>query len=383
MRPPAAASRGLPQSAPELQQERLELDSGKTARTKTSQSEEAAADFGPGGGRPFPTGKQTGPGASAQPLSPGSPRPPLLPPEPSFLRPQAARARPATLPPSEPHCLHLPNRHHVVCLSGRREATIRRWGQSPPLRAQPGPPEPSNSSHRGRSGDNRAGKEKIKRGVEGRASDGPTFPGAEEAVLRAAATRRRRDWAQLGARPPEEERGAQRPGPGGRPVSMMRGAGSRRGAAGRLPGPAARPGPSGRISGLGLIITRPSPGRGTPRLAGPRRGGWAVMRPGCAPPPGTPLEEVTGRGRLRSRSAQPASNSASGLRLCAADRTHQRPRRPRLTPGNQASSGGTRAKPGGASSGGPREHRQPPGGHSSEQWAWLMLPPQNLRTVTC
>nr|XP_028702835.1 basic salivary proline-rich protein 2-like [Macaca mulatta] len=39
-RPPAAASPRPPPPAPKLQQERLELDTGKTARTKTSQTEE-------------------------------------------------------------------------------------------------------------------------------------------------------------------------------------------------------------------------------------------------------------------------------------------------------------------------------------------------------
>nr|XP_026247373.1 uncharacterized protein LOC113184756 [Urocitellus parryii] len=120
--------------------------------------------------------------------APRFPAPPRSPRSSAPAPPRAARPRPAG--PGAPRTLRSArrcrkaqfgsegDRHHVVCLSRHREATIGRWEQGPPPRAQPGPPEPSmDVSHGGRSGDNRAGKEKIKRGVEGPASDAPISGG--------------------------------------------------------------------------------------------------------------------------------------------------------------------------------------------------------------
>lgn len=98
---------------------------------------------------------------------------------------------------------------------------------------------------------------------------------------------------------------------------MMRGAGSEeeegwRGRPARLraahpfppPAPAARPGPTGGISGLGLIITCPSPGRRDPPARGARgrgRGGNETRL--CAPGGEGELEEVAGLGHPTSRGA--------------------------------------------------------------------------------
>lgn len=62
--------------------------------------------------------------------------------------------------------------------------------------------------------------------------------------------------------------------------------------------PAAQPGPSGGISGLGLIITRPSPQpRGPPGKRDQRGGRPTVMRPGCAPGGRGGVEETRGSRR--------------------------------------------------------------------------------------
>lgn len=70
------------------------------------------------------------------------------------------------------------------------------------------------------------------------------------------------------------------------------------------PAPAARPGPTGGISGLGLIITRPSPGRRDPPARGARgrgRGGNETRL--CAPGGEGELKEVAGLGHPTTRGA--------------------------------------------------------------------------------
>lgn len=91
------------------------------------------------------------------------------------------------------------------------------------------------------------------------------------------------------------------------------------------------------------------------------------MRPGCAPPPGTRLEEVKGRGQvpesLSPASLEPglrpwASGFAQLTERISAPEAFPRPQRPFRTPETQASWEGPRPTSGGASSRGPREHQE-------------------------
>lgn len=106
--------------------------------------------------------------------------------------------------------------------------------------------------------------------------------------------------------------------------------------------PAAQPGPSGGISGLGFIITRPSPRprRPPPGTRGASGGGWAVMRPCCAPGAGrgnsrkSPAWATQPRCAWQSQVPEPhctvgPRTQAPALWLGGGDQGwHQRPREP-------------------------------------------------------
>lgn len=276
-----------------------------------------------------------------------TPAPPV--PRALLSSPGGGRARPA-LPPCEPHSF--------VCQTGttssafqgieRRQSDVGGRAHHPGRSL--GHPSPRwTSATVAAAGTTGLGRRKSSRVSRVRPQTRPLLAGScagptEEAVLSAAATRRRRAGARLLAHPP-----------GGRTRSGAAGAGraaSFHDARGGLEegrcGPASRPsgpaGPLGKNFRPGIDYNPPLSWPRDPRARGAEARGMGNNETRLCAQPGTRLEEVMGRGRV-PEPLSPASLDP-GLRLCAADRKHQRPRRPFRAPGNQASSGGTQANPG-------------------------------------